>query len=224
MEDHKFKVGDKVILTGNTSLSSNKVGDVGWIMDFSVNGKRCKVSQNNNKYESSNWSLVSELELVEEEYFTIAELNLNLGDVIAHRNGCLYTKDEKGFLAENSYVYLSKGYSHVDGMYYNTPCFKIISRSETEAETETTVENKEEKTMTTTSKFVETTTKTVIKESIDALLPNHALISIKPNGESMGSIQVVIGANYSNKRACYFNKVAVGKLIGELTAIHAVMN
>jgi hypothetical protein len=211
MEDHKFKVGDKVILTGNSWDSINSVGDVGFITK--VNSISASVSKTNNLFEGSNWHLCREIKIyVEEKYFTLDELKLNDGDVVEHSIGFKYTKDDKGFRSNESEIYLSKEY-YKNGLSSHIKGFKVISRA--------TVE-KEEKTM--TSKFVETVTVTSssVKESIDSRTAGNALISIKPN--STGSrIELVIGAEFEKRRCPFFTKDNLGKLIEDLKAVHSVM-
>jgi hypothetical protein len=212
MENYKFKVGDKVILTGNSwDSSQNSVGDVGFITKTDPGSAR--VSLTNDFLEQDNWHPNRDFNLyTEEEYFTIDELNLNLGDVIEHECGIKYVKDAKGLKSNGSEIYLSKGYT-TGGLSSQIKGFKVISRA--------TVK-KEEKTM--TSKFVETVTVTnsFVKESIDSRTKGNALISIKPNSTN-SCIELVIGAEFEKRRAPFFTKDNLGKLIEELKAVHSVM-
>jgi hypothetical protein len=213
MEDHKFKVGNKVILTGNSWGSlQNSVGDVGFITE--ANNLCSKVSKTNNLSEFGNWHPNKDFKLyTEEKYFTLDEIKLNNGDVVEHSIGIKYTKCDKGLKSNGSDIYLSKEY-YKNGPSSHNKSFKVISRAKTES--------KEEKTM--TSKFVETVTvvNSFVKESIDSRAEGGALISIKPN--STGSrIELVIGADYIKRGAPFFTKVCLATLIEELKAVHSAM-
>jgi hypothetical protein len=214
MEDHKFKVGDKVILTGDSWESSkNSVGDVGFITESNISCS--KVSKTNNLSESGNWHPNKDFKLyTEEKYFTIGELKLNNGDVVEHSIGVKYVKDAWGLRCKKHDVYLNKEY-YAGVMSSHVKDFKVISRA--------TVK-KEEKTMTDTSKFVETVTVTnsFVKEAIDFLTEGHALISIKPNSTN-SCIELVIGAEFKERSCPFFTKDNLGKLIEELKAVHSVM-
>jgi hypothetical protein len=215
MEDHKFKVGDKVVLTASSWGSINVVGDVGFITKADIYSSR--VSVTNDLLELNNWHPNTDIKLYVEEYFTINELKLNLGDVVKHSmHDWHYTMNPIGLRAPNG-VYLNNDYFGLGkGAYIKG--FKVISRAKSKTET------KEEKTMTNTSKFLETVTVTssFIKESIDSQTDGAAFISIKPNITN-SRIELVIGAEFEKRRRPFFTKDNLSKLIEDLKAVHSVM-
>jgi hypothetical protein len=134
LKDHEFKVGDKVILTGNTWNSpQNSVGVVGFITE--VGNASARVSKTNDFSEAGNWHPYKDIKLCpKEEYFSINELKLNLGDVVfASGNGINYTKDDKGLKDHNSNIYLSRRY-FPGGAKSQYKGFKVISRATVERE------------------------------------------------------------------------------------------
>lgn len=72
------------------------------------------------------------------------------------------------------------------------------------------------------SKFVETktVTTTTIKSTVDGKLPNCADISVVSNGHG---VELVIGAPFDKRKACYFQKSSLKTLIEELNEIHDAM-
>lgn len=73
-------------------------------------------------------------------------------------------------------------------------------------------QTKQDKTM---NQFIET--KTVIKTVIDGSLPNCARISVKPTTD--GWIELVIGADFEDRRASLFSKKSLLDLAKTLTEI-----
>lgn len=71
-----------------------------------------------------------------------------------------------------------------------------------------------------TNKFV--FTKKVVNRVIDGDGPQLCYMSVDP-GEYNSDIKLVIGAAWSNKCACTFNKSGVKELIDILTDIHEAM-
>lgn len=98
----KFKIGDVVKLINDQSCSSNKIGDIGNIID--IDNDIYKVEVTTNKWNNRNWSYEVDLELYEEPkevinhpkhyngdslYETIKvidawQLNFNLGNCIKY--------------------------------------------------------------------------------------------------------------------------------------------